>query len=58
MLGAYQRQDRASVLHDLDLVYSIFPILKERSLQDASTLSGGEQQMCAIGRASWRGRSS
>ena len=50
LLGAYHRQDRSGTLQDLDFVYSIFPILQERSSQDASTLSGGEQQMCAIGR--------
>jgi branched-chain amino acid transport system ATP-binding protein len=50
LLGAYHRQDRAGTMRDLDFVYSIFPILQERSSQDASTLSGGEQQMCAIGR--------
>jgi len=50
LLGAYHRRDRASMLQDLDFVYSLFPILKERSSQDANTLSGGEQQMCAIGR--------
>jgi branched-chain amino acid transport system ATP-binding protein len=50
LLGAYHRNDRAEVLRDLDFVYSTFPILKERQSQDASTLSGGEQQMCAIGR--------
>ena len=50
LLGAYHRHDRPGILHDFDFVYSIFPILKERSTQDASTLSGGEQQMCAIGR--------
>jgi branched-chain amino acid transport system ATP-binding protein len=50
LLGAYHRHDRGNVMRDLDVVYSIFPILKERSFQDATTLSGGEQQMCAIGR--------
>lgn len=50
LLGAYHRRDRVNTLQDLEFVYSIFPILKERSSQDASTLSGGEQQMCAIGR--------
>jgi branched-chain amino acid transport system ATP-binding protein len=48
-LGAYHRHG-TDVLQDLELVYSIFPILKERSAQDATTLSGGEQQMCAIAR--------
>jgi branched-chain amino acid transport system ATP-binding protein len=50
LLGAYLRQDRAAVQRDLDFVFSIFPILHERAAQDASTLSGGEQQMCALGR--------
>jgi branched-chain amino acid transport system ATP-binding protein len=50
LLGAYHRRDSPNTLQDLDFVYSIFPILKERSSQDANTLSGGEQQMCAIGR--------
>jgi len=51
LLGAYLRQgDSAEVDRDLDYVFSIFPILAERQRQDASTLSGGEQQMCAIGR--------
>jgi branched-chain amino acid transport system ATP-binding protein len=50
LLGAYHRTDRAGALEDLDFIYSTFPILRDRSSQDASTLSGGEQQMCAIGR--------
>jgi len=50
LLGAYLRQDRTAVQQDLEFVYSTFPILHERASQDASTLSGGEQQMCAIGR--------
>jgi len=51
LLGAYLRQDlRADIQHDLEAIYSLFPILKDRAKQDASTLSGGEQQMCAIGR--------
>jgi len=50
-LGAYVRSDRAAVRDDLDRVYAMFPRLKERSEQRASTLSGGEQQMLAIGRA-------
>jgi branched-chain amino acid transport system ATP-binding protein len=51
LLGAYLRSDsRADVEADLDFVFSMFPILKERQKQDATTLSGGEQQMCAIGR--------
>jgi branched-chain amino acid transport system ATP-binding protein len=50
MLGAYLRRDEAEVAKDLDYVYGLFPILRERERQDATTLSGGEQQMCAIGR--------
>ncbi|MYZ49195.1 ABC transporter ATP-binding protein [Propylenella binzhouense] len=51
LLGAYAREDGAEeIARDLELVYSIFPILKERSEQGATTMSGGEQQMCAIGR--------
>ena len=50
-MGAYVRKDRAGVAQDLDRVYSLFPRLKERATQLAGTLSGGEQQMLAIGRA-------
>lgn len=50
LLGAYLRRDRAEIEKDLSFVYGLFPILKERQAQDATTLSGGEQQMCAIGR--------
>ncbi|HVR56505.1 MAG TPA: ATP-binding cassette domain-containing protein, partial [Pseudolabrys sp.] len=50
LLGAYHRVDRIETQNDLELVLSMFPILRERAFQDASTLSGGEQQMCAIGR--------
>jgi branched-chain amino acid transport system ATP-binding protein len=50
-LGAYGRRDKGAVAEDMDLVYSYFPRLKERSVQQAGTLSGGEQQMLAIGRA-------
>jgi branched-chain amino acid transport system ATP-binding protein len=50
LLGAYLRRDDAGVKRDLDYVFSLFPILRERARQDAITLSGGEQQMCAIGR--------
>jgi branched-chain amino acid transport system ATP-binding protein len=50
LLGSYHRKDRDAVMQDLEFVYSTFPILKDRSSQDASTMSGGEQQMCAIGR--------
>jgi len=51
MLGAYLRNDMTQVARDLDRVYALFPILKERSKQQASTLSGGQQQMLAIARA-------
>jgi len=51
MLGAYLRNDMVQVTRDLDKVYALFPILKERSRQQASTLSGGQQQMLAIARA-------
>jgi len=51
LMGAYLRDDGvAAVRRDLDRVYGIFPILAERGSQPAGTLSGGEQQMCAIGR--------
>ena len=50
MLGAYLRDDREAIREDLEFVYDLFPILKERAAQDATTMSGGEQQMCAIGR--------
>jgi branched-chain amino acid transport system ATP-binding protein len=50
-LGAVQRKDRAAIDQDVDYVYQLFPVLKERRLQRAGTLSGGEQQMLAIGRA-------
>ncbi len=50
-LGAYTRTDQAGIATDLDRVYTLFPRLKERSSQIAGTLSGGEQQMLAIGRA-------
>jgi branched-chain amino acid transport system ATP-binding protein len=49
LMGAYHRRDR-NVRHDLDFVFGLFNRLYERRLQDASTLSGGEQQMCAIAR--------
>jgi branched-chain amino acid transport system ATP-binding protein len=51
MVGAFLRRDRAGIAKDLDEVYHRFPRLKERSSQYAKTLSGGEQQMLAIGRA-------
>jgi branched-chain amino acid transport system ATP-binding protein len=51
MMGAYPRKDRDGVAQDLELVYGYFPRLKERVDQRAGALSGGEQQMLAIGRA-------
>ena len=50
-IGAYLRKDREQIEHDLNWVYELFPRLKERSWQAAGTLSGGEQQMLAVGRA-------
>lgn len=49
-MGAYTRTNRAEVASDLKLVYEYFPILEERKSQEAGTLSGGQQQMLAIGR--------
>ena len=51
VMGAYARNDHAQIARDLDRVYGLFPRLKERELQLAGTMSGGEQQMLAIGRA-------
>lgn len=51
MLGAYTRKDKAEITESLERVYERFPRLKERSKQSAGTLSGGEQQMLAMGRA-------
>jgi branched-chain amino acid transport system ATP-binding protein len=50
-LGAYLRRDQAGIRDDLARVYDLFPRLKERETQKAGTMSGGEQQMLAIGRA-------
>jgi branched-chain amino acid transport system ATP-binding protein len=50
-MGAFQRRDRPRIKEDLERVYSLFPRLAERKSQQAGTLSGGEQQMVAIGRA-------
>jgi branched-chain amino acid transport system ATP-binding protein len=50
-MGAFQRSDRAGIKDSLDRVFTLFPRLAERKNQQAGTLSGGEQQMCAIGRA-------
>ncbi|WP_337431376.1 ABC transporter ATP-binding protein, partial [Bilophila sp.] len=51
MLGAYIRNDKEGIEQDIDWVYNLFPRLKERSWQKGGTLSGGEQQMLAVGRA-------
>ncbi len=51
LMGAYTRKDRDGVARDMAQVYTYFPILKERSMQDAGLLSGGQQQMLAISRA-------
>lgn len=51
LLGAYLRKDKKGIEEDLQKVYKQFPILEQRKNQDASTLSGGEQQMLAMGRA-------
>ena len=50
-MGAFQRDDRENLSGDMDRVFELFPRLQERRTQKAGTLSGGEQQMCAIGRA-------
>jgi branched-chain amino acid transport system ATP-binding protein len=50
-MGAFQRSDRAGIRSDMDHVFELFPRLQERKDQKAGTMSGGEQQMCAIGRA-------
>ena len=50
-IGAYLRSDKSSIEQDVEWIYSLFPRLKERSWQFAGTLSGGEQQMLAVGRA-------
>jgi branched-chain amino acid transport system ATP-binding protein len=50
-LGAFQRSDKTEIRSDLDHVFELFPRLAERRSQKAGTMSGGEQQMCAIGRA-------
>ena len=51
MLGAYLRNDKDGIKEDLEYVYDLFPRVKERLTQKSGTLSGGEQQMVAIGRA-------
>jgi branched-chain amino acid transport system ATP-binding protein len=50
-MGAYHRNDRSEIRQDMDRVFELFPRLKERTKQEAGTMSGGEQQMLAIGRA-------
>jgi branched-chain amino acid transport system ATP-binding protein len=50
-MGAYQRENRSEIAEDLERVYGLFPRLKERRTQKAGTMSGGEQQMLAMGRA-------
>jgi branched-chain amino acid transport system ATP-binding protein len=50
-MGAFQRTDRSEIKEDMDRVFSLFPRLAERRTQKAGTMSGGEQQMLAIGRA-------
>jgi branched-chain amino acid transport system ATP-binding protein len=50
-LGAYLRKDKAGIKEDFEKVFELFPVLRERSNQAGGTLSGGEQQMLAIGRA-------
>ena len=50
-MGAFQRSDRSEIRGDMDRVFELFPRLHERRNQKAGTMSGGEQQMCAIGRA-------
>jgi branched-chain amino acid transport system ATP-binding protein len=50
-IGAFTRTDEKEIKADIEWVYSLFPILKDRSWQSAGTLSGGEQQMLAVGRA-------
>ena len=50
-MGAFQRKDKGAFKEDMDRVFELFPRLAERRSQKAGTMSGGEQQMCAIGRA-------
>ena len=51
LMGAYRRDDKAQITRDLDRMYTIFPRLQERTGQLAGSMSGGEQQMCAMARA-------
>jgi branched-chain amino acid transport system ATP-binding protein len=55
-LATYARKNGSEIEHDLERVFSIFPRLEERKMQKAGTLSGGEQQMLAVGRAFMSGR--
>ena len=50
-MGAFQRTDKSGIKEDMEHVFELFPRLRERRTQKAGTMSGGEQQMCAIGRA-------
>ena len=50
MMGAYTRKDRSNIASDIEMVFDYFPILRERRNQQAGTMSGGQQQMLAIGR--------
>ena len=50
LMGAYRRDDKAAVARDLDRMYQLFPQLQERTRQLAGSMSGGEQQMCAMAR--------
>ncbi len=49
-MGAYARKDKAGIGEDLEMVFDLFPVLRERARQIGGSLSGGEQQMLAIGR--------
>jgi len=51
MVGAYRRHDKLGIKHDLEEIYTLFPILEKRKKQMGGSLSGGEQQMLALGRA-------
>jgi branched-chain amino acid transport system ATP-binding protein len=53
LMGAYTRKDRDGVARDMEAVYGYFPILKERTAQDAGLLSGGQQQMLRSRARSW-----
>jgi ABC-type branched-subunit amino acid transport system ATPase component len=50
LMGAYRRRDRRAIERDLDWMFDLFPILRDRQRQRAGSMSGGEQQMCAIAR--------